>query len=99
MTTRADSATARSEAASVGVGVSSESATVDAEARSRTASSLARLRPASAQRSRRRVAGEVLGGQPAGEPGGAEQDDVVLALGHGGDSMSPRPRTARSGQR
>ena len=68
--------------------------------RSDSASSLARLRPASAQRTPSpRVAGQVVGGQRAGEPGRAEEDDVVLALGHGRDSMSPRLRMARCGQR
>ena len=36
------------------------------------------------------VGGQVLRGQGAGEPGGAEEDDVVLALGHGRDSIQRR---------
>ncbi len=54
-----------------------------AASRSRTASSLPGLRPANAQRQPSGTCpGEVLGGQPAGEAGGAEQDDVELAVGH-----------------
>ena len=51
--------------------------------RSRTASSLPWLRPASAQRRPGgRVAGEVVSGELTGEAGGAEEDDVEVAISH-----------------